>query len=257
MASICTACEFKLTPFGDADEKHPILVSRYDKMQSRYLTTGDFAALQQMETEYPMETRTLIENILKLGSIDDSEINRKFLYFYQDSILQTIISDAESAYANMDDINHDLNVAFDKLSQVIPDLPLPLIYAQIGALDQSIIVSNRTVGISLDKYLGQDYPFYKHFGYSEQQRSQMTRENIVPDCISFYLISLYPIPDFELRSQMERDIHMGKMMWICNYALSKKFFKSKYVETIDRYMKKNPRITIHQLLEMTNYDNLI
>lgn len=82
--------------------------------------------------------------------------------FYQDSTLQTILSDAEAQYANMDDINKLLNSSFDRLKVYIPTLPIPQIYAQIGALDQSIVVGNQTIGISLDKYLGKDYPLYKN-----------------------------------------------------------------------------------------------
>ena len=138
-------------------------VQRYDRIESLYLTTGDFSALQQMETDYPMETRTLIENVLKLGAIDDHEINNRFLAFFQNPTLQTIISDAEAQYANMDDINLSLDAAFTKLQQNIPDLPLPVVYAQITALDQSIVIGDSTVGISLDKYLGKDYEIYKKY----------------------------------------------------------------------------------------------
>ena len=70
-------------------------VERYDRVQSLYLTTGDFSALQQMNTVYPMQTRTLIEDVLRIGKVNDPEINTKFLRFYQDSTLQSLISEAE------------------------------------------------------------------------------------------------------------------------------------------------------------------
>jgi hypothetical protein len=38
-----------------------------------------------------------------LGSGDEPDINNKLLRFVQDSTLQTIISDAEVQYANMED----------------------------------------------------------------------------------------------------------------------------------------------------------
>lgn len=156
-------CEFKLKPFEDDNAEHKIEVCRYDRLESQYLTTGDFSALQQMNTEYPVETRTLLEDILHIGEVNDPQINHKFLTFYQDSTLQMIISDAESQYANMDDINTLFNSAFDNLRRQIPSIPIPHIYAQIGALDQSIVIGNKTIGISLDKYLGEKYPLYKKY----------------------------------------------------------------------------------------------
>ena len=47
---LCVACEMKLKSNDDAQDK--IEVVRYDRLQSRYLTTGDFSALQEMNTEY-------------------------------------------------------------------------------------------------------------------------------------------------------------------------------------------------------------
>ncbi len=257
MLVLCGSCELKLKPFEDGEEKHAIEVCRYDRLESQYLTTGDFTALQQMNTDYPMETRTLIEDILRIGEVNDPQINNKFLSFFQDSTLQAIISDAESQYANMDDINTSLNDAFNKLKTFIPDIPIPQVYAQIGALDQSIVIGNQTIGISLDKYLGENYHLYKRYNYSKAQLSSMTRKNIVPDCLSFYLLSLYPMTDFDARTQMERDLHIGKVMWVCNIALGQKFFSSKYIGIIDKYMSANNSISIEALLKDNDYSDIM
>lgn len=252
---LLSACELRLKPFEEESE-HRMEVFRYDRLESQYLTTGDFSALQQMSTEYPMETRTLIEDILHIGEVNDPQINKKFLTFFQDSTLQMIVSDAESQYANMDDINQQLNKAFFNLKGRIPDMPLPQVYAQIGALDQSIVIGNQSIGISLDKYLGEDYPLYKKF-YSASQLKAMSRRYIVPDCLSFYLLSLYPMPDFEQRSQIDRDLHIGKIMWVCNQALECRFFQSKYINMVDNYMKRNKNLTLDSLLRNNDHQPII
>lgn len=252
---LLSACELRLKPFEEESE-HRMEVFRYDRLESQYLTTGDFSALQQMSTEYPMETRTLIEDILHIGEVNDPQINKKFLTFFQDSTLQMIVSDAESQYANMDDINQQLNKAFFNLKGRIPDMPLPQVYAQIGALDQSIVIGNQSIGISLDKYLGEDYPLYKKF-YSASQLKAMSRRYIVPDCLSFYLLSLYPMPDFEQRSQIDRDLHIGKIMWVCNQVLECRFFQSKYINMVDNYMKRNKNLTLDSLLRNNDHQPII
>ena len=147
---LSSACEFKFKP-NEEGEAVPLSVQRYDRLESRYLTTGDFSALQQMNTDYPIETRTLIEKMLQLGTITDANISNRFLMFYQDSTLQSLIADAEAEFANMEDINEQLKSAFSRLNSWIPELQQPCFYAQIGALDQSIVVGQHSVGISLDK----------------------------------------------------------------------------------------------------------
>lgn len=230
------------------DDPEKIEIQRYDRLESRYLSTGDFAALQQMNTSYPMETRTLVEDVLQLGEINEPQINNKFLHFFQDSLLQNIISDAEAQYANMDDLNRDLSSAFAKLREHIPNLPIPTIYAQISSLDQSIIVGDKLIGISLDKYLGKDYPVYRRY-YTSSQRETMERRYIVPDCIMFYLLSLYPLKNHDTRQQIERDIHIGKVMWVVNQVIPHPTFQSKYVDMVEQYMKKHKDLKTEDLLK--------
>lgn len=254
---VLSGCEWKLRASEEEDSRQTrVEVNRYDRLQSLYLQTGDFSALQQMNTSYPMETRTLIEKMLHIGTVDDPEINSKFLKFYQDTTLQVVISDAEAQYASMEDINKELSDAFTKLEMQIPEFPVPAVYAQIGALTQSIVVGDGSIGISLDKYLGKNYPLYHRYDYSEQQRQTMTREYIVPDCMSFYLISLYPMENYEERPQMDRDLHMGKVMWIVNRVMARQVFNSRYVNIIDRYMHRHPKVSYEQLLKMEDLSSI-
>ncbi len=250
----CVGCEW---PFMSSEEDENVVVDRYDRIQSLYLTTGDFSALQQMNTIYPMQTRTLIENILRIGKVNDQQINTKFLRFYQDSTLQTLIAEAEQQYANMDDINEELTKAFKYLSDKIPSIEIPDVYAQIGSLDQSVIVGNNTIGICLDKYLGADYPLYQRpeYGYSKSQLQMMSREFVVPDCVGFYLLSLYPMPVDRMLSQLERDIHIGKIQWVVNRALGKSVFRTGYVQKADHYMNRNKNVSLEQLLRNNNYSD--
>ena len=156
----------------------------------------------------------------------------------------------------MDDINEGLRKSFTKLRTWIPNLPLPRIYTQIGALDQSIVVGDMMIGISLDKYMGAKYPIYKKFNYSSEQLESMNRSYIVPDCISFYLLSVYPLKNYDSRTQLEKDLHMGKIMWVANKALGSEVFNTDYVRAIGRYMKKHPEITVLQLLESDDYRDI-
>lgn len=253
---VCMSCEWRLKSSDKDVPGDNVVVDRYDRIESLYLTTGDFSALQQMNTNYPMQTRTLIEDVLKIGYVNDHDINNKFLNFYQDTTLQGLINEVEQQYAYMDDINKDLTNAFRKLRKKLPGMKIPMVYAQIGALDQSIIVGNNTLGISLDKYLGADYPLYKKY-YPESQRKQMKRSMIVPDCLTFYILSCYPMPHAYDIGQLECDMHIGKIMWIVNSISHKPVFNTKYVAMVDRYMQKNKNIDMFTLLKATDYKDIV
>ena len=205
---ICVGCEWQLKP-NDAEDEVLVTVERYDRIESLYLTTGDYSALQQMNANYPMQTRMLIENVLRIGKVDDAEINTRMLKFFKDSTLQRMLVDVAHQYGDMDDVNEELSEAFGRLREELPNIEIPQCYAQVGSFDQSIIVGYNTLGISLDKYLGSDYPFYQQH-YDNQQRSLMTRDMIVPDCMSFYLLSLFPLPNHQESPLEMRNEHMGR-----------------------------------------------
>ena len=248
----CIGCEWQLKS-DETDTE--IVVDRYDRIQSLYLTTGDFSALQQMNTAYPIQTRTLIEDVLRIGKVNESDINMKFLRFYQDSTLQMLVNEAEQQYANMDDINQELTAAFQYLQKQIPNIEIPVVYAQIGSLDQSVIVGNGQIGICLDKYLGADYVLYQKpdYGYSQEQKNMMQRQYIVPDCIGFYLLSLFPMPIDRPLSQEERDVHMAQIQWVVNNAMGRTVFNNALVNRIDEYMKYNSDMTPVGLLANNKY----
>lgn len=240
--TVCIGCQWHLRPSEEAEEGL-VVIERFDRSERLYLSTGDFAALQQMKTSYPVQTRTLIEDVLKLGQVDEPDINTRFLVFFQDSTLQALMSDVDLQYTDVDDLDMQLTQSFSRLSKMLPGIQLPHVYTQIGSLDQSIVVGDGQLGISLDKYLGSDYPLYLRFGYNEEQRAMMTRQYIVPDCLGFYLLSLFPSPDGDEHG------HIAKIQYVVNQALGCQFFTHPPVISVERYMRQHPRTSIEDLLK--------
>lgn len=248
---ICLGCEWHLKSTEDTSSVKSVTIERYDRLESLYLTTGDYSALLQMNKTYPMQTRTLIEDVLRIGQVNEPDINTKFLHFFKDSTLQQLISDVQKQFADIEDLNKELTDAFHQLREIIPSLEMPQVYAQIGSFDQSIIVGGTTLGISLDKYLGADYPFYVTH-YTEGQRRLMTRSMITPDCLSFYLLSLYPLAA-QNPTHEQHYRHMGKIQWVVNQVTNRSVFENDHVAYVDSFMKQHKDISIEELLQDARY----
>ena len=237
----CIGCQLQLKPAPEEPEVQKVQIERYDKIEVEYLTSGDYGALQQLNTDYPVQTRMLIENVLRIGHVDDSDINAKFYDFYQDSTLQQLLVDVQIQFESLGDIDKELSSAFSRLREILPQMAYPQVYTQVTALDQSIVVGNGMLGISLDKYLGSDHPLYLRFGYSEGQRRMMSREYIVPDCISFYLLSLYEGCDV-------RQL-MPKIQYVVNRVMNKKVFDNEEITKVEKYMKEHYQLSVDSLLK--------
>ena len=248
LMAVCLGCQWQAEKAEEHDQEQDVVIERYERIESMYLSLADFAALHQMRTDYPVQTRTLIENVLQLGPVNDPEINNRLLVFFQDSTLQALVAEVERQYKDVGDLNKQLTNAFRRLSKLFPEIQLPHVYTQIGSLDQSIVVTDSLLGISLDKYLGADHPIYLRYGYTEQQRSMMTREYIVPDCLGFYLLSLYPLTDAESLSDEQHLWHMSKIQSVVNQVMGTRIFSNEYIEKLDDYMKSHPEMSTAKML---------
>ena len=160
-------------------------IDRYDRVLDEFVSLGSNTALARMNMDYPRETKLLIENVLAIGHVDEPDIEKRLRTFYLDSTVQSLLEEVHRQYADMTDIEEAFEQAFADERRADPAFRTPRVYAQISCLKQSVIVADTLIGISLDKYLGADFPLYKDY-YTAEQRQQMTRDNIVSDAMRAY-----------------------------------------------------------------------
>ena len=251
MSVALVGCSFgdgtPISSLGDSS----LPIRRYDLLEMRYLTTGDYSALQKMRTTYIIETRALVEHILKIGVLGESGMNEKFLKFYEDPTLSAAIADVDSTFADMERENEQLRTCLERMGKYLPDIEMPDVYTQIGDFEQSIVVSGRLVGISLEKYLGADYPVYKRF-FDAEQRKQMSREYMIPDCLSVYLLSQFPFDDFQHASQEVREFHFQCIWYVVNKLLGEQFFSRSETSKADAFMEQHRDMSLSELLEYSS-----
>lgn len=202
----------------DPIEKEGISVARYDKLLDEYVRFNSFSALQKMNTEYRQPTKLLIEDVLAIGQVSDDYILHKLRAYYSDTTLLRLITDVEARYPDLDDVEKRLTKGFRGLQKEIPGIHVPTVYAQISALNESVVLSDSVLGISLDKYMGEDYSLYKRFYYDYQRRT-MRPDRIVPDCFTFYLMSQYPFPMRDGCTLIDAMLHYGKINYVVQHIL--------------------------------------
>lgn len=199
-------------------KEEEISVLRYDKLLSEYVRSNSFSSMQKLMTDYRQPTKTLIEEVLSIGTVKDDTIFQRLQKFYSDTTLLRLMDDVEVKYPNLDEVEKKLSKGFRKLKKEVPDTKIPLIYSQISAFNESIILVDTLLGISLDKYMGKDYPLYKRF-YYDYQCNTMRPERIVPDCFQFFLLSRYEMSYHEGTCLVDFMLHHGKISYIVQQLL--------------------------------------
>ena len=191
-----------------------ISIYRYDRLQYEASLSNSVAAIQKMKIESPQATRILIEDVLGLGTVNAPKVNERLRDYYKDTVLIQVMTDVRDRFKDISELEKEFTKVFERLKKEIPSFVIPKVYTQISALNQSVVVGDSLLGISLDKYLGEDYPIYKRYYYAFQRKT-MNPERIVPDCLTFYLISQYPFSwDWEHRSLFDVMMFRGKIAWV-------------------------------------------
>lgn len=203
----------------DTEQKEEeISVLRYDRLLSEYVRSNSFSAMQKLTMDYRMPTKILIEDVLAIGTVKDDTVAQRLQKFYSDTTLVRLMNDVETRFPNLDAVEEELTKGFRKLKKEVSDTEVPLVYSQISAFNESIVLVDSLLGISLDKYMGEDYPLYKRFYYDYQCRS-MRPERIVPDCFSFYLLSRYDMNYHEGTCLIDLMMHTGKINYVVQHLL--------------------------------------
>ncbi|MBQ6434351.1 MAG: gliding motility protein GldB [Bacteroidaceae bacterium] len=167
-------------------KKKGFVIDRYDRLLDEYVSLGSYTALHRMNTDYTAQTTMLIEDVLELGSAMEPDVEKRMRYLYLDSTMQELLDAVHAQYNDISDIEKDFDNAFKTQEKRDPDFRRPRVYTQIGRLGRSIVVNDTLIGISLDKYLGKDSPFYDG-RFTDEQRARMSRAFIVSDALNAYL----------------------------------------------------------------------
>lgn len=216
--ALLVVCWISVGDLDSQESDNHISVVRYDRLQNEYARFNSVSALQKMNTTYGWATQILVEEILAIGSVSDSDANEKIKVFYSDSTLLQLMDDVETKFEDLTAIEEELNKGFKRLRKELPSLVIPTVYSQVSALNESIVVADSLLGISLDKYMGENYPLYNRYYYDYQCHS-MRPDRIVPDCFVFYLIGGYPLPPLRNWTLLERMIRQGQIYYAVQKAL--------------------------------------
>lgn len=196
----------------------PVPIHRFDQALFRLIDTQDTTLMPALLTDYPQMLDVLGKGILNIQTPEAPEFFPKLLNFYSEPTLKGLYKDALAQYDTIADIRQKLGEGFAYLQTHFPTMQIPAVYMHVSGFNQNVLVGDSLLSISIDKYLGKDYPLYQDFFYEYQQR-KMQRSHVVPDYLAGWLLSEYPFTGKE-NVLLDRMIYEGKIKYLVSEALS-------------------------------------
>lgn len=191
-ATLLCACTDKGRRTADIDGIDlNVKIERFDSAFWNIDTADIPTGMKRVAATYPGITDVYLQNVVNFGHSDSALTHYTYRLFRRDTAVTQLYSDCLSAYSDLSGINDTLTDAFRRARYFFPHIPTPRLYAHVSGLNQSIVIGEGFMSISLDNYLGTHYPLYSLIGIYEYQRNNMTRAKIAPDYIIAWLSSEY------------------------------------------------------------------
>jgi len=158
--------------------------------------------------------------MISIGGSDQEKFSETLYSFISDTLIRKLVLKVAEK-VDTTQLRNELETAFQHYRYYFPQKEIPVIYTCISGFNQSVVTSENLIGISLDKYMGTDSPFYEKLGLPEYKRRNMHPAKIVSDVMYAWAVTEWPKSEHSnnLLGQM---IEEGKTMYLVDAMIPEK-----------------------------------
>ena len=207
--------------------------------------------LLDLQRRHPDFFNLFTYKVIRIGGIDEEEFPGLMMAFVEDTMIQHVRELVETEFAGFDKITGQINKAFQYYQYHFPGKELPTFYAYVSGFNQSVVTTENIIGISLDKYLGRDCPYYRELVTTPQYKTlNMHKKKIVPDVAYAWAMTEFDEMN-KATNLLGNMIHQGKMMYFVDALLPEMHDSLKIGYTLKQleWCKKNEPQMWLQLVE--------
>ncbi len=218
MVCVFVACQSNKLKVDVSDIDLEIKIDRFEK---KLFDLKSGSSLEDLKKTYPRILNLYSEKVIGLGSVDDLNYFQYLNKFLNDSTMTLVANRIDSIFPNLNDQEEELTDGFKHLKYYYPKAQIPKVYSQLSGFNQSIVVDEGLIGVSLDKYLGEDCDFYALLRRPVYLRENMTPNKIAQDILLAYGLTEFPFKP-KARNLMEQMVYHGKILYFLQALLPEK-----------------------------------
>jgi len=200
--------------------------------------------------------------MIAVGGTDQENFPDLLYSFVSDTVLIRKLVPQVAEKIDTLRLRKELDLAFRHYKYYFPQKEIPVIYTCISGLNQSVVIANNLIGISLDKYLGSGSPFYVRMGLPVYKRRNMNQSRLVPDMMVAWVMAEWPKSN-NANSMLSEMIQEGKQMYFVDAMLPElnDTLKMGYTKNQIDFCQKNEAsmwtfLAEHKLLFTTDRMNI-
>ena len=187
-------------------------IKRLDRDIFNVTTENKEIAIRKLRQTYGSFFDEYNQNVIALGNPSDSLYGSYLNAFLTDSMRVMSKLKIDSAFVDLTDLEKKLEDGFRHYKYYFPAKLIPKVFTIISGFNQSVVITNDAIGISLDTYLGTNCPYYKMLGLPEYKRENMYSDKIPTDVLYNWAMSEF-VFDESKNNMISNMIYQGKLLY--------------------------------------------
>lgn len=204
------------------DNMNQTAIIRFDKDFYTYMTNPTEAIRDSLIKKYPQLLPVIAIQDANAASHDSliGMIN-KLKDYYKHPMLLQIYNETLSHYDKTPKLESEINIIKKNASKELPKKKLPRLSFHVSGFKENVIAIDSIISISADKYLGQDYPYYKTY-FEEPERRQMAPRFILRDYLKAWLMS--DVITNKQNDLLEAIVNQGKILYTIDKLIPEQYY---------------------------------
>ena len=199
--------------------KVDLQVVRFDREFCSIDPDSIYRYFPQWQEHYGQFWQVYSQPLIGLGSPESYNFLVRTRAFFDYCHQYGIERDVQKVFPPDDDFIHrTLTDAFRHYKYYFPDRPVPRIFTVISGFNVSVFTGDDFIGISLDKYLGADYPLYSQLGFERYKRRRMVKQMIPVDVMRAWAVAEFPFND-SVNNVLANMIYEGRLQYFIDAML--------------------------------------
>ena len=219
LAVLLCACQGGREYFPKNLETIEVKVVRFDSALLNVCPDCVEVDIKQLYEEYKEFMPIYVEDVLGLDSEDTTEFSKLYANFLTDTTMGFAQTNEEvkKQFADIKNIQEELNQGFTKIHYLYPELEIPKIYLLVSGFNASIFAYDDIIAVGADMYLGADYEYYNQVVYNYQKVS-MDKKFLAGDVLNYYISLKIPYTS-KYNRLLEQMLFRGKQMYLLEQLL--------------------------------------
>jgi hypothetical protein len=198
----------------------PVKIDRLERDMFTMPADSINAYIPRMLKKYGPFYSNLVTSFINDAGILDSTYAQSLKRFIKDKDMRNAYDSCEKVYPNVDFLENGMTDAFKHFKYYFPDSSLPRVLTVMTGFNYSLIYYNRTLAISLERYLGPKSSFYNMLQYPLYKSIHMSKDYMCSDAVYGWLESLFKSNE-DKNDLLSAIVHEGKIMYLLDAVLPK------------------------------------